>query len=222
MLLCTLEMRKSLISNRVIWSFLTRLTADWSGCGQKCAQLTAVWGRGWWSRSSWRAGKCRWGCDTAGNCSAQSSWHPWGTQMHNTYQTTKQTPFTYKPHLWLIMCWVEWGRVYPRSTPVEFGKDTPTQGIYRLQHLWGEFRELWSLTDAESDIKRWPTLLMVIYSKTGGKCCPTKEQRSRKLGRWRLLWQWWLFHRLTTRGKHWTGHSVDPWIRVHKDLTVIL
>lgn len=56
------------------------------------------------------------------------------------------------------MCWVKWGRVYPRSTPVEFGKDTPTQGIYCLQHMRGEFWELWSLTDTESDIERWPTL----------------------------------------------------------------
>ena len=36
---------------------------------------------------------------------------------------------------------------YPRSAPVEFGKDTPTQGVYSLQHFRGEFWELRSLTD---------------------------------------------------------------------------
>lgn len=58
-------------------SFNSRLKWMFFIWGQKCPTLTAVWGRGWWSRSSWRAGKCRWGCDTAENCSAQSSWHPW-------------------------------------------------------------------------------------------------------------------------------------------------
>lgn len=37
------------------------------------ARLTAAWGRGWWSRSSWRAGKCRWGRRTAGSCLTRSS-----------------------------------------------------------------------------------------------------------------------------------------------------
>lgn len=37
---------------------------------------------------------------------------------------------------------------YSWSTPVEFGEDTSTQGVYCLQHMWGEFRELWSLMES--------------------------------------------------------------------------
>lgn len=37
---------------------------------------------------------------------------------------------------------------YSWSTPVEFGEDTSTQGVYCLQHMRGELRELWSLMES--------------------------------------------------------------------------
>lgn len=41
---------------------------------------------------------------------------------------------------------------YPWSAPVEFRKDSPTQGIYSLQHFRSEFWELRSLADKKNYI----------------------------------------------------------------------
>lgn len=68
---------------------------------------------------------------------------------------------------------------YPRSAPVEFGEDAPTQGVYGLQHFRGEFWELGSLS--ETNPHREITVITTPLTETTSSYKNMVDCASRKI-----------------------------------------